>query len=150
MTEQNYPITTTEFKEYFDRDFPYSKDEADLSGVRDKDILRACGEAQMSFNSALWSNESDKKTAFLYLTAHYLVIDLNNASKGIGGMGGSGFITSRSVGNVSEGLSIPQWLLEIPAFSLIADTVYGKKFLRLLLPKIPAYGCMAVCGRTLP
>ena len=67
---------------------------------------------------------------FLYLTAHYLTIDFNNAI----GKNNIGILTSKSVGSVSEGYTIPNWLANSSALSVYASTGYGIKYASLIRP----------------
>ena len=126
-----YPVTVAEFKTWFQRDFPFSNDAS--QGVTDADILKAFAEASFVFNKALF-DESEQKTAFLYIAAHYLVIDLKNSSMGLRGAF-NGLMTNKSVGSVSVGYSMPNWILEHPLYSLIAQTPYGIKFLSLMVAR---------------
>lgn len=136
MSTRKYPMSVEEFKAYFDRDFPFlpvGDVENQLDYVRDKDISRAMDEANLNFNEGLFSDAEDRKMAFGYLTAHYLVIDLNNSAQGANGSF-SGFMSSKSVGNVSVGYNLPAWILESPIYSLLARTNYGAKYLALIVP----------------
>jgi hypothetical protein len=47
-----------------------------------------------------------------------------------------GILTSKSVGSVSEGYSIPAWLLNNPMLSMYANTGYGIKYASLIKPYI--------------
>ena len=126
-----YPITVSEFKSWFFRDFPFSDDES--QGITDTDILKAFAEASMNFNSRLWETEEDRKLGFLYLAAHYLVIDLQNSSQGINGRY-EGIMSSKSVGSVSVGYTIPDWVMASPIYSLLSQSRYGMKYLSLIIP----------------
>lgn len=126
-----YPITVSEFKTWFSRDFPFSDDVS--QGITDNDILKAFAEASMNFNSQLWETEDDKKLGFLYLAAHYLVIDLQNSSQGINGRY-EGIMSSKSVGSVSVGYTIPDWVMASPIYSLLSQSRYGMKYLSLIIP----------------
>ncbi|MGB2578135.1 hypothetical protein AAIR98_000902 [Elusimicrobium simillimum] len=126
------PVTVEEFKDYFDRDFPYASDESDMTQIRNKDIQKAFGEAQMNFNESLFSCPDDIKRAFLYLAAHYLVVDISNSTSGLAGRF-QGYMTSKSVGSVSAGYQIPQWILDNPIYSMLGQTVYGIKYLSLIV-----------------
>lgn len=151
MSNRIYPITVDDFKEHFYRDFPFLPSEEvenPLDYVQDKDIEKAISEAGMNFNESLFGYEEDKKLAFLYLTAHYLVTDLSNSAQGVNGSF-SGFMTSKSVGNVSVGYSLPQWILDNPIYSLIALTGYGRKYLQLIIPCLVGQ-VFTVAGTTRP
>ena len=47
--------TVTDFKNYFNRDFPYGN--VDLSTVQDNDITKALAEAAMNFNEGLQEHQ---------------------------------------------------------------------------------------------
>lgn len=126
-----FPITTDEFRRWFQRDFPFSDNGSE--GVMEGDILKAFAEANFVFNKGLFT-EKEQPIAFLYLAAHYLVIDLKNSSMGLKGSF-NGLMTNKSVGSVSVGYSMPNWILEHPIYSLIAQTPYGVKYLSLAVAR---------------
>ena len=99
--------------------------------IASKDITNAFNEALANFNSYITDDENSLKLMYLYLSAHYLVNDIN---AGGASSSGSNLVNSRSVGSVSESYSIPQWMLDKPSFSLIAKSSYGQKYLSLILP----------------
>jgi hypothetical protein len=101
--------------------------------VSDKDITNAYAEACTNYNSSLFGDDDEIKLSYLYLSAHYLVHDLN-----AGGVDSSGVgqVNSRSVGNVSESYSIPQWQLDSPIYSFYTKSTYGLKYLNLVIPKL--------------
>lgn len=101
--------------------------------IQDSDILRAFNEAKINFNANLFSDDDTIKMVFLYLAAHYLVVDLNNAQNPLA-MGFMGFTQSKSVGSVSESYGIPQWMLNNQVLSAYAQTGYGRKYLSLIQP----------------
>lgn len=114
--------------------------------IQDSDILRAFNEAKVNFNSSLFGDDDTIKMVFLYLAAHYLVIDLNNAMNPLG-MGYMGFTQSKSVGSVSESYTIPQFMTNNAILSQYATTGYGRKYLSLLQPYL--VGNIIFCpGRT--
>lgn len=117
--------------------------------ILDSDIEKAFAEAKVSFNQSLWGDDDQIKLGFLYLTAHYLVMDLKAAQGGVYGAGISGLVSSRSVGNVSEAYSIPQAYLDDPSLSFYTQSAYGIKYLNMVLPNIRG-NIKAVCGATQP
>lgn len=141
-----YPVTVEEFKGWFVRDFPYSSNANE--GITDNDILKAFAEAALVFNEQLFDTEDNKKLGFLYLAAHYLVIDLQNSSQGINGKY-EGLMASKTVGSVSVGYQLPNWVIEHPIYSLLAQTKYGMKFLSLIITSLVG-NVRAVKGITHP
>lgn len=110
------------------------------------DILRAFKEAKVNYNAGLFGEEETAKMVFLYLAAHYLVIDLNNAQNPLG-MGFMGFTQSKSVGSVSESYAIPQFMTNNAILSQFATTGYGRKYLSLIQPYLIG-NIMLIPGRT--
>lgn len=132
--EKEYPITTDEFRGWFSRDFPYS-DDGVLTGITEQDIRKSFAEASMNFNPSLFGTEEERKLGFLYLSAHYLVIDIQNSTQGINGKY-EGIMSSKSVGSVSVGYTIPDWVMGHPIYSLLSQSKYGMKYLSLIIPSL--------------
>lgn len=101
--------------------------------INDVDIEKAFNEAKVNFNPELFSDSDKARLVFLYLAAHYLVIDLNNAANPLA-LGSMGFTQSKSVGSVSESYGIPQWIMSSKTLGLYAQTGYGRKYLSLISP----------------
>lgn len=123
-------ITATEFKAHFDRG-PWTFGPT-LPDVRDSDIEKAITEALAVFNGDLYSDEDTCKLALTYLTAHFLATDLESAETGGASRHNQ---NSRSVGSVSESLSIPEWMLEEP-WAMYTTTQYGIKWIQLTAPHL--------------
>lgn len=120
----------------------------DCDYVTDSDIERAFKEAQCVFNQSLWQDDDCLEQGYLYLTAHYLVMDLKNSTQGLNSSGDNP-ISSRSVGNVSEGYSVPEWVTKDPILVYYTKTGYGQKYLSLVLPNLMG-NVASVAGATLP
>lgn len=136
-------ITTSDFKTLFDRgQFSFG---ATLPDVRDKDIEEAIFEAESVFNEDLIDDEDICEKAKLYLTAHFLTIDLELANSGGQPIG---IQQSRSADGISESLAIPEWMKE-GDFALYITTGYGIKYLMLCKPYLDG-AVYAVEGATLP
>jgi len=120
--------------------------------ISDFDIQKAFGEANFSFNKSLmWGTPDTEWTAnatvaYMYVVAHYLVVDAQMATQGLSSTGYFS-ISSRSVGDVSEAYSIPQWMLEDPIISAFMTTRYGQKYVQLLKPLLIG-SIINVRGRT--
>lgn len=127
-------VTVEDFKAQFVRDFPYTPtDSGDY--VTDADITRAFGEADMNFNAALFSTETQQDLAYLYLSAHYLVLDMRMGEGGINAQ--SVFnVSSKSVGNVSVSYAIPEAYTKSARLEYYSKTPYGLKYLSFVLPRI--------------
>lgn len=134
-----------DFKSYFFRDFPYG---TTLSTVTDADITNAMQLAAVNFNQGLFADQQTYQVAFLLLSAHFLVMNLRASSQGIAGQY-EWLQNSKSAGSVSEGLSIPQRILDNPEFAMLSKTNYGAQFLLMVLPQLTGQ-MFTVCGRTNP
>ena len=103
--------------------------------VLDADIQKAFDETKINFNQALFSTDAEIQLAFLYVSAHFLVLDLRRSSQGINSTGDY-TAQSQSVGNVSETKHIPEKILNNPIFQLYTTTSYGMKYLNLVMPRL--------------
>lgn len=103
--------------------------------IQDQDITNAFAEAMVLFNPALFSNDATQKLGFLYLSAHFLCNDIKAAR---GGVNGTGLfpMSSRSVGSVSESYQIPTAYMESPILAMYTSSMYGMKYLAMILPKL--------------
>ena len=128
-----------DFQDMFDRDFPFDEDPD--QGVREKDITRAINDAGYAINEGLFPDQASFTNAYLYLTAHHLVVNIRNSSQGLTG-GFSWLPSSKGVGSVSESYSIPAQILENPYLGLLAKTSYGARYLEMIVPYLS--GNMAV------
>jgi hypothetical protein len=118
------------------------------SFILDTDIQKALDQAKGYINPALFDVDQIMIDAFLYCSAHYLVMDMGMAESGIDNRA-EGVISSKSVGGVSVGYDIPEAFRSDPQFAYFATTAYGRKFLSYVLPR--AVGLPGVAyGDTLP
>lgn len=129
-------VTVDDFKAYFDRAFPFApEDDPDNKEyIRDTDIEIAFQQAKVNFNSSIWSDYDSAKIAYLFLTAHYLCMDMRMAQSGLASSGAF-TMSSKSVGDVSASYAIPQAYLDSPALNYLTSTEFGLKYLSLLYPR---------------
>jgi hypothetical protein len=137
---QTPPVTLSEFKIRFDRDFVFgtTKDK-----VMDNDITIALNEATTVYNANLWDDISEGKMAFYLAAAHFLVLNVqaagglsaSNMGRGVHSRGG-GVIQNKSVGSVSVGFAMPTFVTESAALSQLMRTDYGQKYLQMCLPRL--------------
>jgi hypothetical protein len=137
--------TVSDFKLFFTRDFPYG---VTNQTVMDSDIFRAITQTSMDFPVTLFPDQGSYNVGFLLLSAHNLVMNLRASSQGINGQF-AWLQGSRSVGSVSESISIPQRILDNPMFSYLSKTNYGTQYLMMILPLISGQ-VFTVEGATLP
>lgn len=124
------------FKAYFTRDFSYAPDsDADnLAYVTDADIEKAYDQAVANFNDSLFEDDITQMV-FLWLSAFYLVYDLQTSSHGISSQANFP-ISSKSVGNVSVGYTVPEQYAKDPFLSVFTGNGYGLKYLSYLVPRL--------------
>ena len=97
--------------------------------VWDQDIQKAYDEANATILTKI-NTDAALKQAYLYLTAHYLVGDLN--ANGLQSTG-NGLLGSKAVGNVSVSYIVPDWAKK-ESYSFYTTTYYGMKYLTLTRP----------------
>ena len=107
--------------------------------VMDGDIEKAIAEAELGFNKDLFDDCESRRLAMLYLIAFYLVVDIKNGMAGISSNAYASFVSNKSVGNVSEGYSVPAWVTGNPVYSIYLDNGYGKKYLSFIIPRITGF-----------
>ena len=116
-----------DFQEYFDRDFTFSEA---LPDIREADIQKALDEALTIFNEDLYPTAEVSDKCLLYLTAHFLVNNIDSSD-----MGGQVKIlqNSRGADGLNESLAVPEWM-NAGEFAFFSTTAYGQKFLILSKP----------------
>lgn len=128
-------ITIEDFKTHFFRDFKYGTLDETCDTIADEDLNKAFAEAKINFNQGLWGTQDQLKIAFLYIAAHYLVMDIQASKEGVNSS--SAFpVNSRSVGSVSESYQIPEWVSKNAYLAHFASTRYGLKYCSLLKPRL--------------
>ena len=120
-TSTQVPTTTSDWDLYNDSVLNYTQD---------TDITEAYAEAKINFNESLFPDDTTALKVFLFLAAHYLTVDFQNAL----GSTSIGITTSKSVGSVSEGYTIPAYIQNSPALSVYCTTGYGIKYASLMYP----------------
>lgn len=135
-----------DFKDRFDRDFPYGTDME--TTVLDSDITKAFAQVNVNINQGLFQDQGSYNIGYLLLSAHYLVTNMRASSQGLNGQ--FNFLqTGKSVGAVSESFAIPDRILNNPQFSMYSKTNYGAEYLSMIWPCLVGPG-FAVRGRTKP
>ncbi len=137
--------TVQDFKDYFNRDFPYG---TTSDTVMDSDIVKAETLASIYINQCLFPDQGTYTIGFLYLSAHFLVMNLRASSQGIAGKY-PWLQTGKSVGSVSESFAIPERIEGNPEYAMFYQTNYGAQFMFLILPQLSG-NIVAVWGGTNP
>lgn len=137
------PAAIADFKSKFDRDFPFGPGK---ESVRDSDIQNAFDMADTDFNVAIWISTAESKLAYLYLAAHILALNIQNAGGLDGGAGGGvdsasgGIIQSKSVGQVSVNYNVQDALNNDPILGPFMRTGYGQQYVQMARPRIVGGG----------
>jgi len=139
--------TIDQFKQYFNRDFPYSN--ADLTTVQDADINKALAQQQNTINSCLFANQNIYTQGALLLAAHYLVLNLRASSQGIAGKWDWQTV-SKGAAAITSSFAVPPRILENPEFSILCSTTYGTQFLFLILPVLTGQMFSVAGGTVVP
>jgi len=123
-------ITIDDFKSYFARDFIFGTEIPDITNT---DIIKGITESDLSFNYDLYPSldvNDVMKTALLYLTAHFVLINTDTADTG----GQSQYnVSSKSAGGISISHDIPDWCKQGEC-AIYSTTSYGLRFLMLSKP----------------
>lgn len=125
--------TVSDFKAYFVRDFPYGADPT--TQVLDADIQKAINLVHCQINQELFCDQAEYTIGFLLFSAHMLLISIQNSSQGLS----SQFewpLSSKSVGSVSVGMSIPSQINDNPVYSYYTKTGYGAQYLMMIFSRI--------------
>ena len=117
-----------------------------LNYLLDADVEKALGQAKINFNSNLFDDEG-LRIAFLYITAFYMVYDIQTSNLGLSGSF-KGFTSSKSVDGVSESYAIPDWMLNNATLGLYGDNPYGRKYLSILAPYLVGNIILSTGGTT--
>ena len=137
--------TIPEFKSYFFRDFPYG---TTLDTVTDADISRGLTDSDAFVNADFFGSQAQYSIGFLLLAAHFMVMSLRASSQGISGQY-DWLVSSKGVGSVSTGISIPQRIMDNPELAMLSQTPYGAKYLMIVIPQLSGQ-MFTVEGTTLP
>jgi len=112
-----------------------SEDESIDDFILDRDIEKAMNEAANRFNPSLLSNDLNRKIAFSYLTAFFLVYDLQTAKDGVSSSW-SNPVKRRTVGKMSVWYEIPTTMKSYPSYQFLARNQYGVKYFELIRAKL--------------
>ena len=103
--------------------------------ILDADIEKAMREASNKFNPSLFGSIEDKKLAFSYLTAFFLVYDLQMAKDGTNSSW-SNPVVKREVGKMAVWYQVPEEMKNYPSYSFLSRNKYGLKYFELIRAKL--------------
>ena len=103
--------------------------------ILDADIEKAMREASNKFNPSLFGSIEDRKLAFSYLTAFFLVYDLQMAKDGTNSSW-SNPVVKREVGKMAVWYQVPEEMKNYPSYSFLSRNKYGLKYFELIRAKL--------------
>jgi hypothetical protein len=103
--------------------------------VQNQDIQNAFNQAQILLNQALFGTVQQITLGYLYLSAHFLCLNLRAANAGLAGIGAMP-VGARSVDGVSETYNIPEKLLRKSTYQTYLQTTYGMTYLAMIQPQL--------------
>lgn len=136
-----WPPVVSDFKAMFRREFVYG---TGFDSVQDEDITRAIGEANPNFNQALFDLLADQTTAFLYLVAHIMVVNIQTAGglsaiprgRGVRNVG-EGIVVSKGIGQASVSYQVPpERIASSPTLLYFYQTTFGQRYMQLVTPRL--------------
>ena len=105
------------------------------SYVLDADIEKSFDQAMAFVNPEIFENDDIKANAFLYCSAHYMVMDVRMAESGLDSRG-EGAVSSKGVGSVSTSFTLPDSVVKNPQWNYFTLTAYGQKYLSIVIPRV--------------
>jgi hypothetical protein len=115
--------------------------------ITDDQIEKAIEEARFIFREDLFQDR-EKMMAWLYLAAHFLVVDIRNITGGVNSA--PYFIEShKRAGSVEVSYAIPSGISSNPLLSGLMTTGFGQKYLTMAYPRSVAH-MMLLKGWTTP
>lgn len=135
-----FPPSVADFKAYFVREFLYGTGPAT---VMDGDVQRGLNEAALDFNTGVWVSVAEQIIAYLYVAAHFMVLNIQgagglsatNLGKGVQSKGG-GTIESKGAGSLNVGFAVPDFVRQSPILSQFMRTDFGQKYIQLLAGRL--------------
>jgi uncharacterized protein DUF4054 len=136
-----WPPTVAQFQARFTRDFNYNGSGTDV--VTNNDVQNALNDGEALFNQSLWSSTTEQLTAYLFLAAHLLVLNIQvagglsarNLNEGVMSTG-DGVIQSKGVGAINVSYRLPTRLADSAILSEFMRTNYGRRYLQMLVPRL--------------
>lgn len=122
----------------------WEKSEESLSSyVLDSMIEEAMAEASTLIRPECAVREEDYKIAFMYATAHCLVMDWKMRNQGINAGGTAGIITGRTAGKMSAHYTISPLIQQYPQYEWWFKTPFGEKMMMIILKRRIGYILLA-------
>lgn len=103
------------------------------SYVTDKDIETAMDQAETVCCEGKITSPKDYFIAFMYMTAHFLIIDWQMRNAGINAGGTSGILIGRTVGKMSTHYAVSPIIQKYPEYEIYFKTLEGQKAMSIIL-----------------
>lgn len=103
--------------------------------ILDTDVSKAMNQARQYTNPEIFENNRVLFEAYMFCTAHYLVMDIRMAESGLDSHG-EAIISSKSVGSVSVNYNVPANEGIDAQWAYFASTSYGQKYLSYVMPRV--------------
>lgn len=159
MTAPNFPPLVSDFQAQFPREFIYG---TGLDSVTSNDIQRAINEAGIMFNPSLWDTttligtSSEGGIAYLYLSAHLMVINIQQMAGGLSAVprgkgvrnSAEGVAVASGIGQASVSYQVPPPRVAENAVLLdLFRTTFGQRYMAMIEPRLVA-NVQVVSGRS--
>ena len=139
-----WPPVVSDFKAYFVREFVYGDGK---DSVTDPDITRALNEAADGsyFSQSNWDTVAQSTTAFLYLTAHILVTNIQQMAGGLSAINrgrgvrsvGESVPVSKGIGQASVTyMQVPERVASSPTLLYFFMTAFGQRYMQMVAPRL--------------
>lgn len=110
-------------------------EESLTSYVLDSMIEEAMNEAETIVKPECVTEEKYYRIAFLYMTAHYLIMDWKMKNSGINAGGSAGILIGRTAGKMSAHYAISPIVQQYPQYEFFFKTPEGEKAMNIILKK---------------
>lgn len=101
--------------------------------IKDSDIETAMDQASTVCVEGKIGDPKDYFIAFMYMTAHFLIIDWKMKNTGINASGTSGILIGRTVGDMTTHYSVSPIIQKYPEYEIYYKTLEGQKAMSIIL-----------------
>jgi len=108
-------------------------DDTDMDKVVDADIEGGITDALFNGSQSLFDSQTSYARAFLYLTAHCIIVRIRMAGQGLASQA-TWLIASKGAGDVTSSFQIPDRIMRDPMLAAFSSTDYGKMYLQIISP----------------
>lgn len=124
-------------------DYWNKAEESISSYVLDNMIEEAMDEAETLVKPECATNDKNYRIAFMYATAHCLVMDWKMKNQGINAGGTAGIMVGRTAGKMSAHYTISPLIQQYPQYEWWFKTPFGEKLMMIILKRRIGYVLLA-------